>query len=276
MKMDDEKLKRVLQEGIKYDADCIMAEVNRDPSMKDVIAPEDIYENLMKQIHEHENVEESEEQILSDEEKELIRLGKIYKKKRAKRKYIVLIAAVLCALGVGTISFGDGKKMFSEMKRMLGDREQTVVNTDDGDGSVVDEISDEEEAYKKIEETFGFSPVEMYYLPEGMEYSEVAIEQEIQNARLYYVDSNDRMILYYVSTNYRLGSTGIEIEDKLIEEKNKEIEETSVTIQKYLVEDDGSNRWVVSFLYKDAQYSILLHDIKEEEVEKIIENLYFT
>jgi len=54
MEMEDKKLKRFLQEELNREADLIMEEVDSDPSLKDVVAPDEIYDNLMQQIHEYE------------------------------------------------------------------------------------------------------------------------------------------------------------------------------------------------------------------------------
>ena len=276
MKMDDEKLKRILQEGMEYEADCIMAEVDSDPNVKDAIAPEDLHTNLMKQIKEHEAEVERERQNQAKEEQELIRLGKIYKKKRARRKYIVLIAAVVCALGVGTISFGDGKKVFTEIQRMLGDREQSVVNTDNGRGAVVDEIASEDEAYEKIEKRFNFYPVKLLHLPKGIEFVEVNIEDELQLAQLHYEGFDGKNIIYRVLTDYRTSSVSVDIEDTFVSEYEKNLEGTIASIKEYKIEESKLPRWVVSFLYKDVQYTIILTGIEQEEVENVLENLYFS
>ena len=54
MEMEDKKLKRFLQDEMNREADLIMKEVDSDPSLKDVVAPEEIYDNLMQQIHDYE------------------------------------------------------------------------------------------------------------------------------------------------------------------------------------------------------------------------------
>lgn len=275
MEMDDNKLKRLLQEGMEWDADCIMAEVDSDPSVKDVIAPEEIHDKLMQQIREHEQTLETEEERLSQEEQELIRLGKKYKKKRGRRKYIVLIVAAVCALGVGTISFGDGKKVFTEVKRLLSDREQNVVNTPSERHAVYDEVASEEAAYEQVNEKFGFYPVRIMGLPEGMSFSEIAIDEALQMAQLYYVDADGRMIVYRVTTNNRESSVGVDVEDTLIQEYEKEIKKTLISIKEYNIEENDTERWVISFVYKDAQYSMILTGMNKEEVEEITEGLYF-
>ena len=276
MKIDDNELKRLLQEGMEYEADLIMREVESDPNIKEAVAPEDLHVNLLKQIREREEAVEKEKAEQEKEEQELIRLGKKYKKKLSRRKYIILIAAVVCALAVGSVSFGDGEKVFSEMKRKLSDREQTVVNSGDEDTDFAKDIAIEVEGYEQIEKEFGFVPVKMFYVPNEIEFMEAVIEKEIQSARLYYSDSQDKMISYYITTNYREGSTSTDVEDQLIKEYEKEVGEVLVKMQEYLVEENETKRFRVRFEYKDAQYIITMTGIKEAEVEKIVENLYFS
>lgn len=275
MKMDDNELKRLLKEGMEYEADRIMAEVESDESMKDVVAPDEVYTKLMQQIREHQDEEELDRQSRAEEDEELIRLGKIYKKKRSRRKYYVLLVAVLCALGVGTVSFGDGKKVFTKVQRMLGDRKQTVVNTDNGDGDVVDELSSEEEAYEKINKKFGFYPVRMVYVPQGLEYVESIMHKELQHAHLHYSDENDKSISYHVLAKYRKGSSIVDIEDKFVEESQKTVGETNISIKEYEVEENKSTKWVVEFVFKEAQYTIIFSGIDQKEVEETVEKLNF-
>lgn len=276
MKIDDNELKRLLKEGMEYEADLIMREVESDPNMKDVVAPEDLHADLWKQIREHEEDVEKEKAEQEKEEQELIRLGKKYKKKLSRRKYIILIAAVVCALAVGSVSFGDGEKVFSEMKRKLGGREQTLVNTPSERHAVVDEIASEEEAYEQINEKFGFYPVKIIYLPEGMEFIEVNVEEELQIARLCYTGKEEEKLTYHVITKHRTASSNADIEDELIREYNKEVGEIVFEIQEYLIEETKTTKWKVNFLHDEGVYSMTISGVQEEELEKIIENLHFS
>ena len=275
MKMDDNELKRLLKEGMEYEADRIMAEVESDESMKDVVAPDEVYTKLMQQIREHQEEEELDRQSRAKEDEELIRLGKIYKKKRSRRKYYVLLVAVLCALGVGTVSFGDGKKVFTKITRMFGDEGQTVVNTDNGSGKVVDEILTEEDTYEKINEKLGFYPVRMVYVPEDIKFVESTIKEELQHIHMYYSNHKDKSISYHILTKNRTGSSIVQIEDRLLRETSREVQETNLTIKEYQVEENKSIRWVVEFAFEDAQYTIIFSGIEEKEVEQIVEKLNF-
>ncbi len=276
MKMDDNELKRLLQEGMDYEADRIMAEVESDPSLKDVVAPEEIYTKLKQQIHEHQEEEERDRESRTKEDEELIRLGKIYKKKRARRKYYVLLVAVLCALGVGTVSFGDGKKVFTKIQGIFDKGSYTRIS--DGSDDKFDGVvkASEEDAYEKIEEKFGFSPVRMIYLPEGMEFAEMQMNEELQLIQLQYRKGNKKDISYRIFTDYREGSLNVEIEDIFIGEHEKRLEQANVLIKEYEIEENKSSRWLVSFVYEDAQYTIILTGINKEEVEDILENLIFS
>ena len=276
MKIDDNELKRLLQEGMEYEADLIMKEVESNPDIQDVIAPEDIHVNLMKQIQEHKEAEEREKAEQEKEEQELIRLGKKYKKKLSRRKYIILIAAIVCAFAVGSVSFGDGKKVFSEMKRKLGDREQTVVNSGDGERHIERGDVSEEEAYEEVNEKFGFYPIKLNYLPEGMKFIEVEIDENLMSARMCYSDTNDRLISYYVATKHRNSSTSTDVEDGLIQDYEKNINGVIIKFQEYRIKDSNVSRWNVDFVYKDAQYSIIITGLELKEVEEIVENLYFS
>ena len=276
MKIDDNELKRLLKEGMEYEADLIMREVESDPNMKDVVAPEDLHTDLWKQIREREEAVEKEQAEQEKEEQELIRLGKKYKKKLSRRKYIILIAAVVCALAVGSVSFGDGEKVFSEMKRKLGGREQTVVNSGDEDTSFAKDIATEEEAYEEINEKLGFYPVPMHYIPEAMEFVELEIDDIMQIASIYYIGDDGKNIVYRITTKNRESSIVSDVEDTLIEKYEKSIDGTIISVNEYKVEENSAQRWTINFVFGDAQFSILLMGVEKEEVEKIIENLYFS
>ena len=274
MKLDDEKLKRILQDDMNREAEQILEAVENDPIAKDAVAPEGIYERLMKQIEEKEAEEQkaNDDSLLSEEQKELIRLGKIYKKKRSRRKYYVVGIAAVVAMAIGMTSFGGAEKIIREVKDMMGGKTQLHI---DSTGEKTDDIKhvSEEDAYQEIEDKFGFYPVRMYYLPEGMDFQEATIEEEKQLAFMHYADENDRCISYCVVTNYRTSSVGVDIEDDVIQTYEKEIQGLTIHFEEYLIKENKDKRWKVRFEYKDAHYTLLFMGIEETEVNKIIEKL---
>ena len=139
--MDDKKWKEFIQREMDKEMDEIegvLEKINNDPVMREWKAPEGLRDGLFEQIH----AKEAEKSRLSDDEKELIRLGMVYKKRRKWNKLLVLAAAVVCALAVGVTSIGGPKRVFEKFGWNIGDREQTNIDTDDDRIKEPDVVSD--------------------------------------------------------------------------------------------------------------------------------------
>lgn len=271
--MNDKKWKRFLQREMDKELeeiDGILEEMNRDPDMRDLVAPEEMHDQLFAQIRE----KEAEKARLSDDEKELIRLGKVYKKRRKWNKYIVLVAAVVCALAIGVTSMGGPSKVIEKVQGMLEGREQIHTDTEDNRTKEVITIS-EVEAYQQIEDEFGFLPVKLYYLPEGIKFEEIIITESAQNIYLNFIGNNQETIIYFIYPNYRTGSLGQDVEDTLIDEYDKLIEDVTISVKEYLIEENQTNRYMISYEHQNVYYVLEINNIEETEVEKIVENLFF-
>ena len=272
----DEEMKRFLQEELKKEADQIMREVEADPEVADLTAPSEIDQKLYGQIKQYKEEHYAPEETLSGEQQELIRLGKIYKRKQKRRKYVVLAAAVVSAFAVGITSFGGPERIFNKFNWNIGDREQTNFDSDDED-IVAAKASEEEEAYQKIKDEFGIEPVRMYYLPANMIFQDVIIYREMQNIQIIYTDGDDenKTLRYQVSTSYRDASNGLDVEDSLIKEERVEVKGVPIKIKYYQIEQGNSERISAMFEHQDIQYLLSINNIKADEFEKILKNLNF-
>lgn len=272
----DEEMKRFLQEELKKEADQIMREVEADPEVADLTAPSEIDQKLYEQIKQYKEEHYAPEETLSEEQQELIRLGKIYKRKQKRRKYVVLAAAVVSAFAVGITSFGGPERIFHKFNWNIGDREQTNFDSDDED-IVAAKASEEEEAYQKIKDEFGIEPVRMYYLPANMKFQDVIIYREMQNIQIIYTDGDDenKTLRYQVSTSYRDASNGLDVEDSLIKEERVEVKGVPIKIKYYQIEQGNSERISAMFEHQDIQYLLSINNIKADEFEKILKNLNF-
>lgn len=273
----EDKMRQFLQKDLQDDVDRFMDEVNQDPDIQGVEVPEIIYERLMQQIQEYEQEQEEKRahDNLSEEDKELIRLGRKYKKKRKWNKYIILAAALVMALAFGVTSMGEPEKVLEEFRWFIGGREQVNIDSDDERVKQLDEVN-EADAYQQIEDEYGFYPVRLDYLPEGMEFQKVTMGIGIQGIQLLYEQGKDKVIAYVIRPNYRTGSTGIDIEDELIKEYDKKIDGITVNVKQYFVEDAKEERWIVEFEYQNVCYLLRIAGIEQQEVDEIIENLYFS
>lgn len=60
-----------------------------------------------------------------------------------------------------------------------------------------------------------------------------------------------------------------------MEEYIEENESAIIYVRKYIL-DEKEERWSVQFEYKGVLYSMSIADISRDEVEKIVENLFFS
>lgn len=81
----DEEMKRFLQIKMDREAEEIMKEVENDPNAADLRAPDEIRDKLFSQIEDYKKEMAEKEMERKQEEKELIRLGRIYKKKQQRK-----------------------------------------------------------------------------------------------------------------------------------------------------------------------------------------------
>ncbi len=268
----DHKLKALLQDEMDREAELIMEEINSDPELKDVEAPEIIRERLFEQIRDYE--ERKANKKFTTEEKELIRLGRRYRKRNRWNKYVILVAALVGALGIGVTSMGGPKQVMEEFERAFGDREQTYINNDkERTGQM--EVVTEAEAYEQIDELYGFYPVCFDYLPD-VKFDGIEINDIIQTIQLTYKGKHSERLIYRILPNYRTGSVGTDLEDEAVGQYDREVSGVTVTVYEYVVEGSTIQKWKVTFEYQEVQYSLLLMGIEEKEVEKIIDNLYFS
>lgn len=268
--MSDEELKQILQEEMKKEADLIMEKVNADPTLKDVKCPDSVRVKLFEQIRLYEQQKAYEQ--LSDEDKEFIRLGKVHKKRRKFSRYAVLAAALIAVLAFGSVSIGQKENIFKAISRIFAGEEQVVVNSD---GIEPITFVGELEAYEGIEEEFGFAPVRLEYLPNGIEFLEASMGKDIQGINMIYGKGDVADIIYIIRPNFRESSLGAHIEDVKLQEYQMEVGGVNVLLKEYLIEDSQENRWAIQFEYQDVQYLLRITDMEQSEVEKIINDLGF-
>lgn len=263
-------IKKICREEALREAEYIMAEVNADPTLNDVKAPEEIYDRLFAQIGKHE--EKRAYENLSESDKELIQLGKVYKKRRKRNKILLVAAIMILTLAFGTVCIGKGEGIFDSISRKFVEREQIIIDSENVEP--IDFI-EENEIYEQIESQFGLNPVKLEYLPKGVSFQEATLGNAIQKINIIYGTKTEANIIYVIRPNYRDGSYGTDIEDEMIQEYKKQVDDTEITINQYLIKESKEYRWTVRFVYQDAHYFLIITGIEQEEVEKIVDNFYF-
>ena len=268
--MKDEDWKEFIAKEMEKSLDEVMAEIEADPKMKDVKPPKGMYDNVMAMIHEHERQKIYEQ--LSDEDKELIRLGRAYQKKRRFDGFVVALAAVIVGLGIGSVCIGENDNVFKTISTLFTRQDRTMVNSEDTE--LITHIK-EEDVYQKIKSTYGVKLVKLGYLPYDMVFVESVFSDDMQNINMIYEKDDITSIVYIIRPNYRESSFGTIIEDKKIQDYNMSVNDVIINVTEYNIVETGMNKWVVNFKYQDVQYMLRINNMGQEEVEKIINNLGF-
>ena len=262
--------KNMLEEEMEREADLIMEEVNSDPSLRDVQAPPGMYEELMEQINEYERQRAYER--LSEEDKEYMRLGKEYAKRRKNNQILILAVAVVATFMLGTVSIGENQSIFEFISRLFGDGEQVIVNSDDIEPIL---YVDENELYEDIEKEYGFAPVKLGYLPDEAVFYEATFSKDIQTINIIYETSDKTSLIYVIRPNYRDASFGTVVEDEKIQEYQMIVRDVNVVVTEYRIVESGERKWTIHFEYEDATYMVRILGMKLDEVERIVMNLVF-
>lgn len=199
---------------------------------------------------------------------------KVRVRKRRKKTIVALAVALIAVLGVGITSFGDRGVVIETVDRILGGRKTTNINSesDDTDVTQQEEIT-EEKVFQKIKNEFGFDAVRLVYRPIDMEMVDYTLEPEFLAATIYY-QYGENIFTYNIAPVYQNFSFGYDIEDTIIDEYIKTVEDTEIHVTEYLIEASNQQEFSAEFEYKDITY-ILTGIIEKDEFEKILENLHF-
>lgn len=272
----DAKRSQLTEEELKLieETERFMEEVYSDPEVANAPLPKGMRENIFREIRAREaERERQKEAILTNEEKELIRLGKRYKRTRKLQRYLVLAAALILAMALGITSMGGPEKVLEKVSWMIAGRHQ--MNMDSGNERVrTNTNTSEEEVYQKLEEKFGFYPVRLDYRPEKIAFLEGDIFEDITSALILYGTDSDVKISYNIRPNYQVSSWGKDIEDEFLDEKVMHVNDVAIDVKTYEV-SDGQKRITATFVYQEVGYSLAFTDLEMETVEKVINELYF-
>ena len=223
---------------------------------------------------------------LSEEDQEALRLGremlknqsgekKIYtirRKKRNIRRIVALAAVLILVMAVGMTSIGGPERMLQFMKSSVGGREVSQVDSSDKNKEIKEE--DEEKAYELIAKEFGIQPVKLMWRPQEMKFKKMILDTDIQVAELNYI-YNGKKIAFVISASYGEVSWGYDNEDTVIDSYiYDKIPNVNMKIKEYETPREGANGFVAEFSYNKLYYC-LSGSMTKEEIEKIIENLYF-
>ena len=237
-------------------------------------------QNLKEQIDEYKKEKVYEQ--LSPEDREALELGRQIRREREEAqekkgrkhfgKIALNLAAVLALVSVlGITSVGGPARLVEMMKRAVGEREVVQVDSNEENLKIAEER--EEEAYQRIKDAFGVDPVKIIASPEGFEFSELVIDENMQMAELFY-QYNGENTVYFINASYSSASWGMDAEDKVTDTFFIEKKGTRIEIKEYEISESKKTRYSANYKYKGIEY-FLIGTMNRKEFELIIENLHF-
>ena len=262
--------KELITQAMEREAEEIMAEVNSDPALKDVKAPEGMYEEFMQKVYEYEKQKIYDQ--LSEEDRKYLQIGKAYVKRRRLNRHIILVAAVVFVLAFGTVSFGENKSLFDWISMLFSDGDREFVDSDETEPIL---YVDEDEVYEKIEEEYNFVPVKLGYLPDGTKFYEATFDETLQYINMIYETSDETSLAYIIRPNYRKASFGTVVEDEKLQEYQLKVNDVDVAVTEYNIVEAGIHKWTAQFTYEDVVYMIRVSKIQKEELDRMVMNLDF-
>ena len=297
----EEKFKQFLKKQMEKEAEQIEKEVLANESLKVVQAPDTLREALAKSIKEYEKnrtdapSEESEEIGISieefceklskedresyfrwraaEEKKKAKKARKRFHFPRKKRAVFVVAATMVLVLGIGMTSLGGRPYWLKVADLVLGNENTVKVNTEGEDRLETTKV-DEKEAYEQIKEELGIEPVQLQYMPAEMEFDRCVIEKELGTAKLLYL-YQEQILEYEICYQYSDVARSISTEDNLLQSYKKEKDGVEISIREFQVESIEQSMYSVTFERQDVLYR-LRGIINREEMEKIVENLFFS
>lgn len=297
----EEKFKQFLKKQMEKEAEQIEKEVLSNESLKEVQAPDTLREALAKSIKEYEKnrtdapSEESEEIGISieefceklskedresyfrwraaEEKKKAKKARKRFHFPRKKRAVFVVAATMVLVLGIGMTSLGGRPYWLKVADLVLGNENTVTVDTEGEDRILTTDVS-EKEAYEQIKEELGIEPVQLQYMPAGMEFDRCVIEKELGTAKLLYL-YQEQILEYEICYRYSDVARSISTEDNLLQSYKKEKDGVEISIREFQVESIEQSMYSVTFERQDVLYR-LRGIINREEMEKIVENLFFS
>ena len=281
MKENGSDLEEIIREELQKEAEDIRetVESSEGESLSED-RKEKIRENLQNEIQAYEKEKVYEQ--LSQEDREALELGRQIqrerqedeKKKGGRRVWKIalnLAAALVLVSVLGITSLGGPERIVEMMKRAVGEREVVQVDSDEENLKIAEER--EEEAYQEIKDTFGVDPVKIIASPEGLEFSELVMDETIQMAEMFYEYKGENTV-YFVNASYSAASWGMDAEDEVTDTFYKEKKGTQIEIKEYTLSESGKKRYSAHYEYGGIEY-FLIGTMEWQDFEKIVDNLYF-
>lgn len=254
-----------LQNEIEQDVQRIEEEIANHPELENIQVTKEMDDALFAKIQEYEKTKTQD----SPKPSNVVSV----KRKRKKVRWAAAVAAVLvlvCGLSITSVG---SKSYWKELLSVLvGDGSAKMIDVEEMEKQMTEDI-DEMQVYKELDEKIGTDIVWIRYKPKGMGLERYEFDEALQQASLLY-NYGGEIILYSVYAGKDDSSWTVKQEDTIIESYTKTVNGVEITVEEQEKPEETGIRRVARFEFKGIHYE-LNGVMEKEELEKILENLYF-
>lgn len=189
---DDKKTEDFIWQKMSEAADAYEAELNADPLLDDVCLTPEMMEDMMQRIaEEDEKNAESAEMLLSEDDREALKLGRKERERREKRRKSrkVLLRAGIAAAALAVV-FGASMSIEANRIRLLNvwnflQGKEAVIQVEN-DGETEKYGAGIDAACADILEKTGIHAAWFLQMPKGMQYNNYVVSDTLDYALMFY------------------------------------------------------------------------------------------
>ena len=292
------EMEDILKAELEREARDILAEIEADESLQGLAMPDEAEEELMPKIRKLEE-EKAAYERLSEKDKEALRIGRelqmqkenkidgddnknsdredgnvVTFRKKKRRTYLIVAVVAVLVMMMGMSAVGEVPLVTEITKQLFGDKELTNVDSEREDGNNIEStVVSEMDIYEEIKDTFNVAIIRLDYRPDKTEIIDYEIDEVLNQATIIY-QCDDSIMEYQMIFNYLDQSYGYMIEDELLSEETFAVNDISIQLQKYKVNDSDEIMYVAQYIYEDVHYTFnATTTFSEDEIKKILKNI---
>lgn len=282
------EMDRKLRESLKEEADKIAEELENNPELQDIKAPDDMYDKIVEKLKDQGIWEEPSQtdvyELLSEKDREALKMGQKMQVKRAKREKcrkklgrigrskasmtVLVIVASLLAVGCGS----EASRAYVQRMWSLVSGGQLSIKIGGNENNIRSLSIEEEKICKEIKNTLGISPIILNYDPESMILEEYQIAEESYSCALLY-KINNKPVTVQMSKNNQVDTKITKFDGDVIRTTKITSIDLDVSIWQLHNWKDGK-AYVTQFEFNNGYY-IITGEIDDENFTEIIRNIKF-
>lgn len=282
------EMDRKLRESLKEEADRIAEELENNPELQDIKAPDDMYDKIVEKLKEQGIWEEPSQtdvyELLSEKDREALKMGQKMQVKRAKREKcrkklgrigrskasmtVLIIVASLLAVGCGS----EASRAYVQRMWSLVVDGQLTIGIDSSEDNNRSLTAEEIKIYNKIQEALGIAPPVWTYSPDSMVLEEYEIEEDTYSCVIFYEIDGKPMTVQMYKKN-QIDSKITKFDGQII--KRARINAVDLTVSIWQLDSwEEENAYVTQFEFSNGYY-VITSEIDDEIFTKLIQNINF-